>query len=299
MGSNDERMACGLISDRDLSKLKESVCIQTEKIYDSCSGRDCIEDETVWFPSEKIQWLLSKAQSVKCNKAEVVDVSADVQPVPFKRGFYTVEIRFFIKVKLEFVVVKPNGCVKVYCVPGIVTFCKKVILFGSEGNVKIFKSHPIGSKSGSMLQQNNLPFAKIEVADPICLCAKIVECREWKSECCEEIPRHIAEIVDEKADFEDIEVETVKDERHCHVYHKVLATVGLFSIVKLARLVQLLIPAFDFCVPTKPCVASTESDPCELFETIDFPVEEFFPPQKYDFPEAMEEERAIRRGMDS
>jgi hypothetical protein len=62
-------------------------------------------------------------------------------------------------------------------------------------------------------------------------------------------------------------------------------------------LVQLLIPAFDFCFPNKECIASTDENPCELFDTIEFPVNEFFPPQKFDFPGATENERRMSEDM--
>jgi hypothetical protein len=98
----------------------------------------------------------------------------------------------------------------------------------------------------------------------------------------------------ESVDFDETDLAT-DDTRHLVIVKQVVATIGLFSIVKLARLTQLLIPAFDFCVPNKRCVASTDEDPCELFETIDFPIDEFFPPQKMDFPGAIEEERSMTK----
>ncbi len=58
-------------------------------------------------------------------------------------------------------------------------------------------------------------------------------------------------------------------------------TIGLFTIVQIIRNVQMLIPAFDFCIPDKECVASSDN-PCELFRKIDFPTDEFFPPKSYD-----------------
>ena len=58
----------------------------------------------------------------------------------------------------------------------------------------------------------------------------------------------------------------------------VLATVGVFSIVQIVREVQMLIPAYDFCIPDKECV-TTSDNPCELFRKIDFPTGEFFPPR--------------------
>ncbi len=58
----------------------------------------------------------------------------------------------------------------------------------------------------------------------------------------------------------------------------ILVTLGLFSIVQLERSVQMMVPAYDYCVPDKECV-STSDDPCELFKRIKFPVNEFFPPR--------------------
>ena len=61
---------------------------------------------------------------------------------------------------------------------------------------------------------------------------------------------------------------------------RLLVTIGQFSIVRLERDTQLLIPTFDYCVPSKTCPpvggTSTES-PCEVFSQIDFPMDAFFP----------------------
>ena len=61
----------------------------------------------------------------------------------------------------------------------------------------------------------------------------------------------------------------------------VYVTIGLFTIVQIVRNVQMLIPAFDFCIPDKECVTSGDN-PCELFRKIDFPTDEFFPPKASD-----------------
>ena len=60
-------------------------------------------------------------------------------------------------------------------------------------------------------------------------------------------------------------------------------TLGLFSIIRLERNVQLLVPVYDFCVPDKECVGATEDNPCDLFDNINFPVDEFFPPNACSF----------------
>ena len=131
----------GPITERDLRFLREAVCVQTEKIYDSCKEKDCIENATVLFKNpSSMKCLINSAINVKCSYAEVADVFIDVEAVPFKKGFYTVDVKFFIKVTLNVFVPKHGGGVKIIPVTGLVEFDKKVILFGSEGSVKIFKS---------------------------------------------------------------------------------------------------------------------------------------------------------------
>ena len=60
---------------------------------------------------------------------------------------------------------------------------------------------------------------------------------------------------------------------------KLFVTLGQFSIIRLERDVQLLMPAYDLCLPTKECScgSSGPEDPCAMFERIDFPVKEFYP----------------------
>ena len=160
-------------------------------------------------------------------------------------------------------------------------FEKTVILFGSEGKIKIFKSMdpaPNGplygdscgdSCGGSLVEQDNLPNVKVEVAEPLVLNTRIKRVHHHhhhhKHRLCDD---------EEKGNAENI----VLPQR------RVVVTLGLFSIIKLVRLVQLLIPAFNFCYPNKECIASTNEEPCEIFDTIEFPLDQFFPPQKFDFP---------------
>lgn len=300
MGHNYDKIVSGEICPNDLSKVKEAVCIQTEKIYDQCKEKDCIENARVLFRNpERVQHLINKAINVKVRRAEVVDVFADVEPVPFKRGFYTVDVKFFIKVTLDFFVPRVTGGTKIITVCGVVLFDKKVILFGSEGSVKIFKSayveHGIDKPVTTKLEQTNMPISKVEVAEPIALNARIEDILDkCYDDCCciDQVPRSIADLLgDEDQDFgDDVLTAAVDESRHHMPLRRVVVSLGLFSIIKLVRYVQLLIPAFDFCVPNKTCVAATDENPCDLFDTIEFPVDEFFPPQKFDFPGAEEGE---------
>ena len=59
---------------------------------------------------------------------------------------------------------------------------------------------------------------------------------------------------------------------------RLYVTLGQFSIIRLERDTQLLIPAYDYCIPDKDCPGgSCQDDPCTIFSQIRFPTEEFFP----------------------
>ncbi len=251
--------------------VKEAVCIHTDKVYDSCRDKECLEDLRVYLGREG-QELIDNALSVKISGAQVIYVSEDVEPVPFNSGYYTVDIRFFFKVTLEVYC----GLMKSKRVEGLAVYDKKVVLFGSEGKSKIFRSDfQYDEMDPQQLMRTNLPQAVVEVVDPIALSARIAERRNCGSCCTNQYdisgaPDFICRCFDDV--FASPECEKI-----------VLVTLGLFSIVKLERNVQLLIPVYDFCVPQNECVGTSSENPCELFERIEFPVDEFYPPQKHDF----------------
>ncbi len=243
---------------------KEAVCIDTGRIYDSCSDKDCLEDLRVTF-TDAGQQIIDQAISVKSRHITVLNVFMDVEPVPFNTGFYSVDMTFFFRVELE-AYLSPMCSPTPVC--GLATFSKKVILYGSEGSVKTFSSVMWGmpDESGGNFPAN-LPLARVQVVDPICLACRLCE----YSPCCGEpivnIPDRIA------AAFEG-NFAANNDNRN----NVVLITIGLFSIVQLEREVQMMVPIYDFSIPDKECTTTTD-DPCELFKQIKFPVNEFFPPR--------------------
>ncbi|WP_308779905.1 hypothetical protein [uncultured Clostridium sp.] len=69
-------------------------------------------------------------------------------------------------------------------------------------------------------------------------------------------------------------------------------TLGYFIVVKCQLLVQLLIPAYDYCpVPREACEEEPEEDPCERFEKS--PIPKFYPDQNLEplFQECDDEDR--------
>ena len=263
-----EKLKPGPIDVDCVPGFKEAVCIQTDKVYDSCREKDCLEDLRVYF-TRGAQEVIDRGINVKCRKSEIIWIFTDVEPVPFNKGYYTVDVKFFFKITLDVFtnIGTPTE------VEGLATFDKKVILFGSEGNAKIFQSEfKEDAFDPQLWKKTNMPKAKVEVVDPICLNARILDIVK---PCHHDVD--LAGIPECVCKCFDDELVAGADRR------VVLVTLGLFSIVKIERNVQLLIPAFDFCVPDKECIAATDDDPCQLFEKIKFPVDEFFPPQIFEF----------------
>ena len=247
------------------SCFKEAVCIDAMRIYDSCCDKDCLEDLRVYFTPDK-QNLIENAGNVRIKDVDVITVYLDLEAVPFNKGFYSIDMTFFFDV-----------CVDVFCSPaagpitvhGISVFNKKVILYGSEGNVKVFSSDYVTDDVDAHgCEDRVLPKVTCQVAEPIGLSARICDCPIHSCDSCCHIPECIC-----KRYGGDFEV--------CGKHRTVYVTIGMFTIVQIARNVQMLIPAYDFCIPTKECVSTTDN-PCELFRRIDFPTKEFFPPKVGD-----------------
>ena len=238
------------------ASIREAVCINTRKIFDSCRDKDCVDDLRV-FPTVSSQSYIENALSIRPKQAELLYVDVNVGPVTFNRGYYTVDCTYFYRITAE---TFPAG----QSCTGLAVFDKRVMLFGSLGSVKVFSSE----SSIPVADIDDLPTAVVNSVDPICLHCKIVD-----SECLlptELEQRHIPDFI--TAAFGESLVLTDTARRW-------FATIGQFSIIRLERDTQLLIPAYDYCLPDKECPGTiTEDDPCALFSKIRFPVEEFFPP---------------------
>ncbi|WP_295632842.1 hypothetical protein, partial [uncultured Intestinimonas sp.] len=209
---------------------------------------------------------IERAISIKPGTAELLYVYIDVEPVGFNRGFYTVDVRYFYRVTADAFV----GAARPVEICGLCVFDKRVILFGSEGNAKIFSSEAcFGSLDEQNMRKSNLPTAVVEAVDPIVLSMKLVDVCECRPCDCEltEIPPCICSCFGSDLCF---------GGENKRVY----VTLGQFSIIRLERETQLLMPAYDYCMPEKECACGScgEEDPCEIFRHVKFPVDEFFPP---------------------
>jgi hypothetical protein len=61
---------------------------------------------------------------------------------------------------------------------------------------------------------------------------------------------------------------------------RLFVTLGQFSIIRLERDAQLIVPVLDYAIPSKECCDSAGGcveDPCEMFSRIPFPSAQFAP----------------------
>lgn len=234
---------------------REAVCVEAQRIFDSCSDKDCLEDLPVTLDSG--YEIGEDVTIIKCRCASVSDVCISCEPVPFNKGFYSVDITYTFDLTLD---TYDRACGIPVTVPGTASFSKKCILFGSEGNTKTFYSNGVsqGTTNSGCCETVNLPRVAVQVADPMILDSRLI------SKCCD-CNGHSNNNGNGNNGF------------ISPVQRIPVVSLGLFTIVQISRPVALLMPVYDYCIPQKECTTNTDS-PCELFEKIKFPTDEFFPP---------------------
>lgn len=251
----------------------DPVCINSDQIYDSCRDRDCVVNQRVYL-TEADQALIDQAINIKLKSAEVIWVFTDVEPLSFTKGYYTVDLKFFVMTTLEVFTGISNPTI----IKGLTMYDKRVALYGSEGNTKVFTSKYNLNDDSNICEtwrKTSMPTVTVEVADPVALTADFADDDDCCCDCgcscsCDSynpFPTSVCDLFD--GDL------VVSDD-----VRQVMVTYGLFFIVRLERETQLLIDAIDFCIPTHECPAATDNEPCSLFNDIRFPIDEFFPPRK-------------------
>ena len=250
-------------SSRCSPELPDTLSIHTRKITDSCRDKDCIEDLRVYL-SASSQAILDTAAGAKVRSAELLYTHIDVEPVAFDRNHYCIDVTFFYRILADAVI----GNCRPAALHGLAVFSKRAVLCGEEGAAHIYRSDTrIGENDGRTLLMANLPVAVVEALDPMVLssCVKdTCECR-----CCEtaaQIPGCVRQLFEE-------ELVLSGDKRRMFV------TLGQFSIIRLERDAQLVVPVVEYSIPTRECadLPGGSEDPCEMFGRIPFPTERFAP----------------------
>ena len=229
----------------------DAVPVKVNQVFDSCSDRDCISNVPVILD---VGELPASIQLVKCKCVRVADVCMRIEPVPFNRGFYNIDLTFTFRVEL---LAYTHACEQPQMLEGTVYASKSSILYGSESNTQTFSSN--GCRLGTTdacCEVVNLPTASVQVVPPLALETKIgTVCRQPD-------PGQV-------------------QEGYPPTMRTVVMTLGVFSVIELTRPVTILVPTYDYTIPTKECTADTET-PCAVFDRMRFPAEEFSPASLQD-----------------
>ena len=243
--------------------LRQALSIHTRKITDSCRDKDCIEDLRVYLTTGS-QAILDSASGAKVRSAKLLYTSIDVEPAAFDKKHYCIDVTFYYRILADAVI--PTG--RPACLYGLAVFSKRAVLCGEESKAHIYRSNTVlGGPDGSSILSANLPTAVVEVLDPMILSSKVVEaCHCSCDNPIVQIPEGIARLFDEAL--------VINGESR-----RLFVTLGQFSIIRLERDAQLIVPVLDYAMPTKECcdAPGCAEDPCELFSRIPFPEAQFAP----------------------
>ncbi|MBR6761621.1 MAG: hypothetical protein IKM30_06255 [Oscillospiraceae bacterium] len=217
------------------------VPMKVDRIFDSCSDKDCITNVQVTLECGELPQSITL---VKTRCVSIENICMNVEPIPFNRGYFSVDLTFTFGVEL---LAYERACDCPIVLRGCASAAKSVILYGGESNTKTFFSNGMRiGETNSCCEVVNLPTAAVQCVDPIALETRI-------SGMCSN-----------------------HDDAGCCRHRTVLLTLGVFSIVELSRPVTMMVAAYPYTVPKKTCSCETDS-PCEVFSRISFPTEEFLP----------------------
>jgi len=250
----------------DPKRLREE-CLISLKVYDACRLQPCLTDKEIGparaaesccicaetYREGEIITPPSNAASVTIDRLIVKKVIiVDKQPCAFKSGFWDVDLKYVFEYRLIFREADgtPIGSVKANSI-----FNKRVTLFGSLGSDIMISTDLFGSVIGESAMLSADPFIMVE-SKGVALSAELKYARFPHG------PHHHRPDPPEP--------------------NRVNVAIGLFTIVKLFRIVNLLVESRGFPVPPVGKEVSP-LNPCDFFDGLDFPMDIFAPPQKPEF----------------
>jgi|GEM_PF-2138139 len=230
------------------------------KIYDSCRFQDCCtrrklsrirvcETTTingVTYHAGSILTVPSDIASIAVEDLIVKDtIILSKKPSPFRNGYWDIDLKYIFEFKVIFSECDGTIIGEVKCGT---FYNKKLNLFGST-SVDLVLTTDLIDSDRNILQGD--PFVLAE-SKAIPLSAEVMY--------------HIHRgFPGENTEPGELDV-----------------TIGLFSIVKLFRIVDLLTETKGFYIPTE-AQNCYPIDPCDFFDGLDFPMDIFAPPQKNEF----------------
>jgi hypothetical protein len=259
----DNEQVLGANANLDSRRLREE-CIIALKVYDSCRQQDCLTAaeigparaaETVCIGGEHIHEgdvidPPSEAAAVTIDRLKVKKVIiVEKEPNAFRNGFWDIDLKYVFEYKLTFR--EADGSV-IGTIRANSIYNKKITLFGSIGSDLVLSSDLFkGCNDSTTLDAD--PFILVE-AKAVALSAELKYQRRRNCGPTDFSPEP----------------------------NEVVVTIGLFTIIKLFRIVNLTVESRGFCIPEE-CEEISPLNPCEFFDSLDFPMDIFAPPQRPEF----------------
>ncbi len=235
-------------------------CIIAFKVYDACRQQDCLEESVLGASRAAVSTSYcgisveageiitppSNAAAVSVGEATVERVViVSKNPSPFRVGYWDIDLKYVFAYTLTFRDINGNA---LCLVPAQSVYNKSVTLFGSVTTESSISTDLLTS-TGNTVDVNADPFVYVE-SKAVALKTELV----YNGCCCDN---------NDAANY-------------------VVVSIGLFTIIKLFRLVNLLVESKGFCIPEE-CANTGNLNTCDYFESLDFPMDVFAPPQKKEF----------------
>jgi len=217
-------------------RLREE-CIIALKVYDSCRQQDCLTEKQIG-PARSAEHVCigddhihegdiidapDNAASVTIDFLKVKKIIiVDKKPNPFKNGFWDIDLKYVFEYRLTFR--EADGTV-IGCIRANSIFNKRLTLFGSIGSDLAFSTDLFKQSGDNTIDSE--PFIMVE-AKAVALTAEL----QLRKQC---------------QDFHPTSRD--RSDKTPGTRNEVLVTLGLFSIIKLFRIVNLSVESKGFCVP--------------------------------------------------
>jgi hypothetical protein len=228
------------------------------KIYDSCRQQDCLDEDELGPARSAIDQRLGDKHYregeviiAPQNAASVTVEDLRIKRIiivskrhnPFKRGFWDIDLEYVFEYHLVFREARGK---EIGTLKALSTFAKRVTLFGSLGTDIVIATDLFREQGDDSPTLSLDPLA-------VALSAKLIHCRSH-----------------------------AHARSHDHNNAEVAVTIGLFTIIKLFRLVTLIVESRGFTIP-RNCQDIVPINVCEHFDRMPFPMDVFAPPQRREF----------------
>ncbi|MDD6313116.1 MAG: hypothetical protein PUB08_06630 [Firmicutes bacterium] len=242
-------------------------CIDANRIFDCCRKKLYLNNIRVML-NDQSQAVLNSGTNARIKDVSVIWCQISSSDLPYNCGYYQVNTRYFFNCIIEVC----RGLGDTVEINGLAYYDDSSVLYGGEGNVSCFKStvsNGFCSMPNPCDMVSNLPSVAIEVAEPIPLKLCITDtndCCRPQSCGCDSIPEQIERLYGKLSG------------KCCPIEKEALISIGLFSVIRMERPSQIIVPACDFCIPDeRNANICPGNNPEDLFDSMAFPLNEFYP----------------------